>query len=100
MNTPPCYTLKVSFFATLRQIVGAKQVEFSLPVGSTVQALLDEILNTYPALRHELVDENGQLYQHVNLFVNSRNALFLEQGMHTVLPENAVVGLFPAVGGG
>lgn len=92
--------MKVTFYATLRKIVGAKMVEIDLPGEATVQRLLDEILNAYPALRLELLDEKGQLYNHVNLFVNNRNALFLENGLDTVLPEDAVVGLFPAVGGG
>ena len=92
--------MKVSFYATLRQYVGAKTIEIALPEQATVQCLLDEILAKYPALRPELIDENGQLLQHVNLFVNSRNALFLERGMDTVLPEDAVVGIFPPIGGG
>lgn len=92
--------MQVSFYATLRRIVGEKTIELVLHEEATVQQLLDEILHRYPALRHELIDENGKLYQHVNLFVNSRNALFLEKGMDTPLPKDAVVGIFPAVGGG
>ena len=92
--------MKISFFATLRRIVGAKTIEITLPPGATVQHLLDEVLRSYPALRPELIDENGQLFQHVNLFVNGRNALFLENGMDTALPEDAAIGIFPAVGGG
>lgn len=92
--------MKVSFYATLRRIVGAKTIELNLPAGATVQHLLDELMRCYPALRPELMDENGRLYQHVNLFVNSRNAHFLENGLNTALPEDAVIGIFPAVGGG
>jgi sulfur-carrier protein len=92
--------MRVRFYATLRQIVGASSVELALHEAATVQQLLDALLAQYPALRHELIDENGRLFQHVNLFVNSRNALFLERGMDTALPENAEIGIFPAVGGG
>jgi sulfur-carrier protein len=92
--------MKVNLYATLRHIVGAKSIELALPEGATVQYLLDDLLRQYPALRKELIDESGQLYQHVNVFVNNRQAPFLENGMDTPLPKDAVIGIFPAVGGG
>jgi molybdopterin synthase sulfur carrier subunit len=92
--------MKVSFYATLRQVVGAKTVEFNLPAGSTVRQLVEEMVRCYPLLKNELLDEQGELYQHVHVFVNMRDAAFLENGMETVIPEEAEVGVFPAVGGG
>lgn len=92
--------MRVSFYATLRQVVGAKTIEITLPDETTVQQLLDQLIGHYPALRRELLDDQGQLYQHVHIFVNSRDATFLEEGMDTVLPEDAAIGIFPAVGGG
>jgi molybdopterin synthase sulfur carrier subunit len=92
--------MKVSFYATLRQVVGAKTVEFSLPQGATVQQLVDEMIRCYPGLKHELLNEQGQLYQHVHVFVNGRDASFLSQGMDTPLEAEDTVGVFPAVGGG
>ena len=92
--------MKVNFYATLRRVVGAKTVEFTLPAGCTLQQLLDEMLRVYPGLRPELLDANGNLYQHVHIFVNGRDASFLEQGMDTVVSPDDVLGVFPAVGGG
>lgn len=92
--------MKVSFYATLRQVVGSKFVEFDLPDGITVQQLLDEMIRCYPALQHELLNAEGHLYQHVHIFVNSRDAAFLDQGMETRLTKDDTVGVFPAVGGG
>jgi molybdopterin synthase sulfur carrier subunit len=92
--------MEVSFYATLRQVVGAKSAHFDLPEKATVRQLLNEILRRYPLLERELVDETGNLYQHVHLFVNGRDATFLENGMDSELPPDAKVGLFPAVGGG
>ena len=92
--------MKVSFYATLRQVVGAKTVQFDLPQGATVQQLVDEMIRCHPGLKHELINEQGQLYQHVHVFVNGRDASFLEQGMETPLAGEDTVGVFPAVGGG
>jgi len=92
--------MKVSFYATLRQVVGQKSVEFDLPAGATVRQLLDEMLRRYPALRHELLDEQGNMFSHVHIFVNGRDASFLGQALDTEMKLDDVVGVFPAVGGG
>ena len=90
----------VNFYATLRQVVGAKSVDFSLKEGATVRQLVEEMIRCYPALKQELLDEQGELYQHVHVFVNSRDASFLENGMDSKLSPSDTIGVFPAVGGG
>lgn len=92
--------MKVTFFATLRQIVGQKIVDFDLEQDASVQDLLDEMLRQYPGLRIELINENGGLFDHVHIFVNGRDASFLANGMQTILNVDDTVGIFPAVGGG
>jgi len=92
--------MKVNFYATLRQVVGQKTVDFVLPVDPSVKDLLDEMLRRYPALRPELIDEEGSMFAHVHIFVNGRDAPFLEDALDTRLKEEDVIGVFPAVGGG
>jgi molybdopterin synthase sulfur carrier subunit len=92
--------MKVNFYATLRQIVGAKTVDFDLAEGATIGQLLDEMMRCYPALCHELMDDQGNLYQHVQIFVKGREASHLEKGLDTPLSSEDSVGIFPAVGGG
>lgn len=92
--------MKVNFYATLRQIVGQKSADINLESGSSVQNLLDKILELYPPLRRELLDEQGQLYPHVHIFVNGRDAPYLDKGMQTVLQPEDKLDIFPAVGGG
>jgi molybdopterin synthase sulfur carrier subunit len=92
--------MKVSFYATLRQVVGAKTVLFTLPESGTVGQLLDEMIRVYPGLQRELLDADGELYQHVHIFVNGRDINFLEHRMDTVLSPEDTIGVFPAVGGG
>ena len=92
--------MKVSFYATLRQVVGTKTVDFPLPAGATVRQLVEEMIRCYPGLRRELLDEQGRLYRHVHVFVNGRDAQFLEEGLDISLEPNDSLGVFPAVGGG
>lgn len=92
--------MKVNFYATLRQIVGKKEVEFESSECLTVQQLVEEIVTKYPPMRRELLNENGELYPHVHVFVNGRDAPYLEKGMDTVLELSDKIDVFPAVGGG
>ncbi len=92
--------MKVNFYATLRSIVGQKTVELPIEDGATVQAVLEMIVDRYPDLRAELMDENGQLYGHVHLFINGRDAPYLENMMQTKIKPTDKIDVFPAVGGG
>ncbi len=92
--------MKVHFFATYRQIVGGKEVELPARPGLTLSGLVEELIARFPALRHEWLDEHGQLHGHVHFFVNGRQAAFLPDGMQTVLTDADMVRIFPPVGGG
>jgi sulfur-carrier protein len=92
--------MRVNFYATLREITGRRAVEVALPEGASVDFLLEVLLQRYPALRRELFDPDGQLYQHVHVIVNGRDVPYLKEGMKTVLTPEDTVSIFPAVGGG
>ena len=92
--------MKVYFFATLRPIVGGKTVDFEVDHSVTVQELLNVMIEHFPKLRDELLDENGEMHGHVHFFVNGRDAQFLENGVETRIMPDDVVNIFPAVGGG
>lgn len=90
----------INFYATLRPIAGQKRVEFELPEATTVKELLSAVVTRFPAMRRELLDEHGELYPHVHLFVNGRDTPYLEHAANTVIREGDKVDIFPAVGGG
>ncbi len=92
--------MKVNFYATLRPIAGQKTIEFDLEKGITAQLLLDAVVLRFPEMGDVLVDENGQLYRHVHLFVNGRDWQFLENAMDYQIKPGDKVDIFPAVGGG
>ena len=92
--------MKVHFYATLREIVGTKTVEFELPEGATIRQLLALIVERIPALRRELLDDQGELHGHIHFFVNGRDAPYLADAVDTVLKPADVISIFPPVGGG
>jgi molybdopterin synthase sulfur carrier subunit len=92
--------MKVNFYATLRDIVGGKSVEFDLDHGITARELLDAILTRFPALRKELLMPDGRLFGHVHFFINGRDVQFLDDDLETRIMPGDVVNVFPAVGGG
>ena len=92
--------MKVNFYATYRPIVGGKTIEFDVDHGITIRQLVDAIVTRFPAMHREMLDDNGELYSHVHIFVNGRDSVLLEQKLDTVLQADDVLNIFPPVGGG
>jgi molybdopterin synthase sulfur carrier subunit len=92
--------MKVNFYATLRDLVKSKSVEFDLDHGATAKELLDAIVTRFPAMKKELLNVDGRLYGHVHFFINGRDVQFLEDDLETKIMPEDVVNVFPAVGGG
>ena len=92
--------MKVNFFATLRDIAGGKTVEFDVEHGVTAQELLDKIIERFPIMKKELLNEGGKMYGHVHFFINGRDVQFMDEQFQTRIMQEDVVNVFPAVGGG
>ena len=92
--------MKVSFYATLRPIVGAKTVDIAAAEGATVQELVEAIVAQHPALGPILLNEAGALPRGVHVFVNGRGAGYLTRGFETPLAADDTIDVFPAVAGG
>ena len=90
----------VNFYATLRSIVGTRQVEFPLPPGGKLRQLIDEIVRLYPALQVEMLDSQGNLHGHIHVFVNGRDSSLLADTLDTILEPSDIISIFPPVGGG
>ena len=92
--------MKVNFYATLRDIAGSKTVDIPLDHGVSAREVLDAIVNRFPAMKKELLHEDGRLYGHVHFFINGRDVQFLEDDLETKIMPDDVITVFPAVGGG
>ena len=91
--------MKVKIFATLRQLVGAKEIEVGLEDGDTVGSVIARLVADYPALGEHILDDEGNLEAYINVFVNRRSMRFLD-GLNTSLSEDDVLAIFPPVAGG
>lgn len=92
--------MKVNFFATLRDIAGGKVVEFDVDHGVTARELLDAIIQKFPLMKKELLNENGDMHGHVHFFINGRDVQFTDEKFQTKIMQEDTVNIFPAVGGG
>jgi MoaD family protein len=90
----------LSFYATIRAIVGAKTLEIDLADGSSIQDLLDRVIERCPPLAEKLLEADGKLSRSVQVFVDGRSASHLPDGLETKLGADEAVDIFPAVAGG
>jgi sulfur-carrier protein len=66
---------------------------------ATVQAALEALWRIHPALRDRIVDEQGEVRQHINIFVGEEAIRFAD-GRATPVPDGAEILIVPAVSGG
>jgi molybdopterin synthase sulfur carrier subunit len=92
--------MQVSFFAALRQIVGDRDFDVSLPAGATVRDLTEELAQRWPELREQLFTDAGTLSRRVAIYVDGRNVRWLPDAEATRLSENQCVALIPPAAGG
>jgi molybdopterin synthase sulfur carrier subunit len=92
--------MQISFYATLRKIVGRKTIDLPLPAEATLRDLLHAVLEAHPALRDDLLDESDQLSRHVHLFVDGRSTKHLAAGLSMRVDSRQKIEFFPAVAGG
>jgi molybdopterin converting factor subunit 1 len=80
-------SVKILFFATLRDYAGLKEIELEIPSGTTINGLTDMLVTTYPGLE--------KVKNMVLTAVNHEYA----SGEFTI-PEGAEIAFFPPVSGG
>jgi len=91
--------MRVSFYATLRPLVGERSVDVPMSPTATLQELLEVVVARWPGLSDHLFDATGGLSRRVNIFVEGRNVRWL-QGIETPLQAGQSVDIFPPVAGG
>lgn len=92
--------MDVNLYATLRAIAGQKTVQVDLPPEATANRLVEMVVDRYPDLRRELLDEDNRFHDHMKLFINGREAIYLEHKFDTVIRPGDKIDIFPPTGGG
>jgi len=67
--------------------------------GSTVSQAINDLTSQYPAIKPHIIDNQGRLRRHVNLFVNKENINDLN-GLDTSIEESDIIILMPSITGG
>lgn len=67
--------------------------------GATVGEVVHGLVEAYPGLRANLLDDEGKVRKFVNVYVNDEDIRFLEQ-LDTPVAEGDEVAILPAVAGG
>lgn len=80
-------TIKISFFASIRAIIGVKSIQLEIPEGSTISDLKEILVRKYP----EAADAFPGL-------LTSINRVFSQE--HDLIPEDAEVAFFSHIAGG
>jgi molybdopterin synthase sulfur carrier subunit len=97
LSLGPSPTVTIYLPGPLRSYcAGAAQLSIS---AGTVQAALEELERSQPALYRNICDERGTVRRHLNVFVNSDNMRDLD-GVDTTLKAGDEVTIVPAVSGG
>ena len=65
----------------------------------TLREALDELYKACPGIRDRLVNEQGQVRDHINIFVGKENVRYTGD-FATPLPPGAEISILPAVSGG
>jgi len=94
-------TVKVQTILYLSKIVGAREIEISVPNKSTLQEILEKMVDTYgdKLASHLFQPKSTTLLPYLRLMVNGRDIAFLD-GMSTELKEGDEILIMPPVSGG
>jgi molybdopterin converting factor small subunit len=87
----------IRFPAVMKYYVN-NQTEFSVSA-STAGELIEKVIEQYPSVKFHLVDAEGNLRKHFNVFVNGTHIRDLN-GMDTPLNEEDKVILMASAAGG
>lgn len=67
--------------------------------GDTLDQIIDSLESQHPGIKGRLCDEDGELRNFVNVYVNGEDVRFL-QGLGTATKSGDEVSIVPAVAGG
>ncbi len=86
-------------FATLAEAAGDRTIELDRDTDETVGDALDTLLDAYPDLSAEVLNNDGEVADHINLLVDGTAVTALD-GLDTPIDDDTELALFPPVSGG
>jgi len=92
--------MKWKLFANLAETAGRKEVDVDVDPGETFGDAFAALLDAHPELEPEVLDEDGEIRDHIRVLRNGDNPFVVDDGHDTVLAEGDELALFPPVSGG
>ncbi len=92
--------MNINLYATFRLRAGVKTIALDLPDGSSLRQVIDCIVTRYPLLRKDWLDEAGELYAHVHIFINGKEVTGLTGELDTRMQNSDEIDFLPPVAGG
>ena len=89
--------VKVNVTSVIQKVVDGQR-EFQED-GATVGELISNIDRRYPGFAHQLLDDHGEVFRFVNIYLNDEDVRFLK-GKDTPLADGDTVSILPALAGG
>jgi molybdopterin synthase sulfur carrier subunit len=91
--------ITVYITAPLRALAGGREQIRISSSPATVGEALEALWTICPGLRDRVATEQGEIREHVNVFVGHENVRFTG-GLRTPVPDGAEISIFQAVSGG
>lgn len=88
--------VKIKMYATIREKFKEDNVEVE---AETFIEAIRKVVEKYPILKDEILDENGKLKSDYIYLLNGRNIEFLQKEL-TPLKDGDKISIFPPVAGG
>jgi sulfur-carrier protein len=83
----------------LREFAGGRsQIQIEHPA-STLNSALSALWTVCPGMRDRVVNEQGEVRRHINIFVGEENIRYTG-GLATAVSAESVISIVPAVSGG
>jgi len=77
---------------------GRREIRFEQSPGILSDAL-SLLYSLHPGVRDRVINEQGQVREHINIFVGEENMRYTG-GLASILPPNSEISIVPAVSGG
>ena len=83
----------------LREFAGGQTIVEVLDPGGTLADVLAVLWRDYPAIRDRMATEQGQVREHINVFIGDENSRYTG-GLMSPVANGSEVTILPAVSGG
>jgi sulfur-carrier protein len=94
--------MRVHIPSALRRWTAGRDVielELALEMRMTAAQVIEAVAREHPGLRDRVLDEQGELRRHVNIFIDGENARFLG-GLSALVGPDSEMWIHPSLSGG